>query len=126
LQSMHDIPKKYNNTHIKDCINKYIRRHTRLINVIRSNKQIFFIRENIVVKNQIATEEETSNFVSLIKSINPLCRFALIVVGDSMKPFKDNVAWIKLSTKRAPITWQTNNLAWNELWSLCNTIKPLL
>jgi hypothetical protein len=121
--SIHDIPQTYTPIHVQTFIEVYRRRHTRLLELIRSDEPLFFIRHSVV------SNAAAKRFVAAIKNINPNCRFALIIVGGEATPFKNHVARIQL-TERAPlptdIGWHTPHFAWGELWSLCDTIKGLL
>ena len=70
--SMHDIGRIVNKKSICDFIDKYTRRFNRLIERIKSNEKIYFIRYNKI------SEDEKALFIEAILKINPICDFALV------------------------------------------------
>ena len=72
ILSHHDLHNNYNDSDYKSAIYKYIRRYNRLMNDIKTEDEIYFIRFGI---------EDTSliyNFINKIKEINPLLKFKFI------------------------------------------------
>lgn len=79
LVSHHDIH-KFNDNSINEITEKYIRRYERLINTIKEQKKINFIR---YCKNQQnLEEEEIYTFYKNIKNINPELVFNFILISD--------------------------------------------
>lgn len=63
--SHHDLPNFYSEEQLSDVIEKYKRRYDRLINYIKSEDKIFFIRYGLEDYNMI------EYFFNIIKKINP-------------------------------------------------------
>ena len=79
LTSHHDI-KKIDSNSINELTKKYKRRYNRLVNIIREEKKINFIR---YCKNQENIEvEEIIKFQINIKNINPNLKFNFILISD--------------------------------------------
>ena len=79
LISHHDIH-EYNDSIVKETIEKYNRRYERLINTIKNKKQIFFIR---YCKNQNNIEDtEINKFYEKIHIINNNLLFKFILISD--------------------------------------------
>jgi hypothetical protein len=79
LISHHDIH-DFNDNSINEVTNKYIRRYERLINTLKEQKNINFIR---YCKNQQNLEEqEIYTFYKNIKNINPNLVFNFILISD--------------------------------------------
>jgi hypothetical protein len=71
---------KFNDNSINEITKKYIRRYERLINTIKEQKKINFIR---YCKNQQnLEEEEIYTFYKNIKNINPKLVFNFILISD--------------------------------------------
>jgi len=67
----------YTNDEFKDI---FIRRRERLLNTIRSNKRIIFIRfEGIIYKKY--TKSDIEDFIEAIQAINPQCDFKLLLIS---------------------------------------------
>lgn len=100
LTSHHDID-KFNENSINEITEKYVRRHKRLIDTIKEQKKINFIR---YCKNQEnIEEEEIIKFFDNIKNINPNLVFNFILIRDCNNliiPYsllKDNFFYINLN-----------------------------
>ena len=79
LTSHHDIH-EFNDNSINEITEKYIRRYERLINTIKEQKKINFIR---YCKNSTnIEEEEILIFYKNIKNINPNLLFNFILISD--------------------------------------------
>jgi len=79
LTSHHDIH-EFNDNSISEITEKYIRRYERLINTIKEQKKINFIR---YCKNSTnIEEEEILIFYKNIKNINPNLLFNFILISD--------------------------------------------
>ena len=100
LISYHDIH-YFNDNSINEVTNKYIRRYERLINTIKEQQKINFIR---YCKNQQNLEEnEIYTFYKNIKNINPNLLFNFILISDDNdlvipnNLLKDNFIYINLN-----------------------------
>jgi hypothetical protein len=100
LISHHDIH-DFNDNSINEITNKYIRRYERLINTIKEQEKINFIR---YCKNQQNLEEkEIYTFYKNIKNINPNLLFNFILISDDNdlvipnNLLKDNFIYINLN-----------------------------
>jgi hypothetical protein len=100
LISHHDIH-EFNDNSINEITEKYIRRHKRLINTIKEQNKINFIR---YCKNQQnIEEEEILKFYKNIKNINPNLLFNFILISDNNdlvipnSLLKDNFIYINLN-----------------------------
>ena len=79
LTSHHDIH-EFNQNSINEITDKYIKRHKRLINTIKEQTKINFIR---YCKNQYDIEEnEILKFQENIKKINPNLIFNFVLISD--------------------------------------------
>ncbi len=100
LTSHHDIH-EFNNNSINDITEKYTRRYKRLINTIKEQKKINFIR---YCRNQENIEEkEIISFYKNIININPNLEFNFILISDynnlviPKNLLKDNFIYINLN-----------------------------
>ncbi len=100
LISHHDI-NEFNDNSINEITEKYTRRYKRLINTIKEQKKINFIR---YCKNQQnIEEEEIIKFYNNIISINPKLSFNFILISDynnleiPHNLFKYNLIYINLN-----------------------------
>jgi hypothetical protein len=100
LISYHDIH-DFNDNSINEVTNKYIRRYERLINTIKEQQKINFIR---YCKNQQNLEEnEIYTFYKNIRNINPNLLFNFILISDDNdlvipnNLLKDNFIYINLN-----------------------------
>lgn len=98
---------------MKDFIDKYTRRINRLINIIKSNKKIIFIREEYgdVKINKIY------KFIDTIKKINPNINYYLVIISSKNISFTDPK--IKCFVSSKPINdWRRPEINWNEIFNL--------
>lgn len=63
--SHHDLPLNYSEEDFQNLIEKYNRRLNRIINYIKTEDKIFFIRYGL------EKQEDINNFIKIIKNINP-------------------------------------------------------
>ena len=118
--SIHDLPLEYSPEDVRAFLDTYIRRHNRLMEIIKDSRPIYFIRHGEV------TPEDASRFVTAVKRINPSCKFVLIVIGDVTTALQNNVMYLHL-TARDPlpsdIAWRTPHLAWSEVWEATSSLS---
>ena len=74
IYSHHDLNDNYTENDYNEFIEKYKRRYKRLINYIKNENKIFFIRYGI------EDLEEIKSFINIINKINPNLVFFLIIV----------------------------------------------
>jgi hypothetical protein len=94
--SIHDLAINYTDNDVINFIDKYTRRFNRIIEYIKSNEKICFIRNSFVSNLQI------DKFIETIKKINPNCDFTLVVIHNNNKNNTEilkrkNLLYIKLN-----------------------------
>lgn len=100
LTSHHDIH-EFNDNSINEITEKYIRRYNRLINTIKEQKKINFIR--YCYNQEDIEEDEIRNFYKNINNINPNLVFNFILISDydnlviPNSLLKDNFIYINLN-----------------------------
>ncbi|QKF94424.1 DUF1796 protein [Fadolivirus algeromassiliense] len=67
-----------NQTNMSDIVNKYERRIKRFINLIKSNKSICFVRDEL--KPIKINNGYISNFINVIKKINSECNCKIVII----------------------------------------------
>lgn len=77
--SIHDLPKNYTDTDILNFIDKYKKRFNRIIEHIKSNEKICFIR------NSYVSYTEIDKLIKIIKKINPNCNFTIVIIHNDKK-----------------------------------------
>ncbi len=115
--SIHDIPINYTDNDIFEFINKYTRRFNRIIEYIKSNEKICFIRFGYI------NNDQAKKFIETIKKINSDCDFTLVVIDNCKKNNTEilkqkNLLYIKLNiveTETEP-DWRTEFLNWNNIF----------
>jgi len=70
--SHHDLKENYDKCDYNEFIEKYKRRYNRLIECLKTENKIFFIRFGY------ETVTEFKEFIRIIREINPLCEFYII------------------------------------------------
>ena len=115
--SIHDLTKNYTDNDVLDFIDKYSRRFNRIIEYIKSNEQICFIRTGYVNFNEIY------KFIETIKKINSNCDFTIVVIDNNKqnKPEtikQNNLLYIKLNVDIPieKIDWKQKFLNWNSIF----------
>jgi hypothetical protein len=114
--SIHDIPINYTDNDIFEFINKYTRRFNRIIEYIKSNEKICFIRFGYV------DNDTAEKFFETIKKINPDCDFTLVVIyndkNNNIEILKQkNLLYIKLNVdKPLEVDWTQQFLNWNDIF----------
>lgn len=115
--SIHDLSKNYTDNDVLDFIDKYSRRFKRIIEYIKSNEQICFIRTGYVNFDAIY------KFIETIKKINSNCYFTIVVIDNNKqnKPEtikQDNLLYIKLNIDEPieNLDWTQQFLNWNSIF----------
>lgn len=116
--SIHDI-NRVNDKEILNFIDKYKRRHERLINIIKSVDTLHFIRYGKIE----ATEKEA--FIHTILDINPDCNFTLVSVN--IEQLSDSIVrsehYLEINLSYKPSTnelsdWGTSYLNWRSIFNI--------
>ena len=116
--SIHDI-NRFNDTEIHKFIDKYKRRHERLINIIKSLDTLHFIRYGKIED----TEKEA--FIHTILDINPDCNFTLVSVN--IEQLSDSIVrsdhYLEINLTYKPSTnelsdWGTSYLNWRSIFNI--------
>lgn len=90
--SIHDLPLKYTDVDISNFVEKYKRRYSRIIDLIKnSDKKFFFL-----IKGEFANFE-IDLFNENIKKINSDCNFRLVVIGYNNFEKKENLLTLNLN-----------------------------
>lgn len=84
--SIHDIPKNYTKNDIIQFIKKYKRRMNRILQYIKSNEKLCFLRYG----GDGITNNQVDRFIKGIKKINPKCNFTLVIITN-----KENINLLK-------------------------------
>ncbi len=114
--SIHDLSKNYTDNDVLDFIDKYSRRFKRIIEYIKSNEQICFIRMGYV------SYDEIYKFIETIKKINSNCDFTIVVIDNNKQNEpeiikKDNLLYIKLKVDiPTEFEWTHQFLNWNSIF----------
>ena len=112
--SIHDLSENYTNNEVLVFIDTYSRRFKRIIEYIKSNEQICFIRMGCV------SCDEIYKFIETIKKINRNCDFTIVVIDNNKQNNPEivkqhNLLYIKLNVD-IPIEkndWTKQFLNWN-------------
>jgi hypothetical protein len=112
--SIHDMPIDPTDKDIDDFINKYKRRYERLINYIKSNDEIYFIRHGDV------DDTNKQLFIQTIQSINKNCKFTLVLIRDQQfNSINRNANLLEINVISNPPLikdWTTNWLDWKSIF----------
>ena len=117
--SIHDVPVAYTEEHITEFIEQYVRRYERLIEAIRSNQKIVFIRWGAV------TTSAAKRFVAAVKNINERCPFMLVILDEKDTPLKHCILRMKLRTREVlptDVPWHSSHYFWEDLWAKCTAL----
>jgi len=110
--SVHDIPINYSDSDILCFIDKF----NRIIEYIKSNEKICFIRLGYVTDYQI------NEFIEKIKKINTDCDFILVIIDNNKKNITEilkqpNLLYIKLNIDvPKDFEWTHQFLNWNKIF----------
>jgi hypothetical protein len=113
--SIHDLPRNYTDNDILNFINKYSRRFNRIVQYIKSNEKLCFIRfghENY---------DEIYKFIETIKKINANCDFTIVVIDNDKKNNteilkQNNLLHIKLNIDNSGNDWRQHFLNWDNIF----------
>jgi len=108
--SIHDLKKEFNNDDIFEFIEKYRRRYNRIIEHIKSDRKLCFLKYGSV------NEELQNKFIETILKINPKCNFHLVIIDNNKSNVNsitksDHKLYIKLNVENPAISdWTTSYL----------------
>ena len=112
---IHDLPVNMKNKDVYDFIEKYKRRHQRMIDYIKGKEKIYFLRYGPI------TDLEKNKFIEVIQKINPQCDFVLVSIKieqNENRIKKENFFLeINLTNKDKPNDWEKNFLNWKQIFS---------
>jgi hypothetical protein len=115
--SIHDFSRNYTDNDILDFIDKYTRRFNRIIQFIKSNEKLCFIRFD-----HLLNYDEIYKFIETIKNINNNCDFTIVIIDNHTKNnseiFKqNNLLHIKLNLDKIENDWTEQFLNWKNIFS---------
>lgn len=119
--SLHDVGKDFCDKDIFDFIDKYKRRYYRMIDLIKSDEKIYFLKCGKV------NDSDKKLFIDTIKNINPKCDFALVSIDshcdNSITKSKYNsiikeplFLEINISYNDKGDDWTTSHIDWNQIF----------
>ncbi len=115
--SIHDLHINYNDKDILNFIDKYSRRFNRIIQYIKSNEKICFLR----LGNHV-NYDEIYKFIETIKKININCDFTIVFIDNNKNNNTEilkqpNFLHIKLNiNKDNNMDWTDQHLNWNNIF----------
>jgi len=115
--SIHDISVEFNDKSIYDFIDKYKRRFTRMLELIKSKEKIYFIRFGKKID-----ENEKNKFIQTILKINKCCDFALIsiIVNQEEKCIIKDDNYLEINIKKLQDVdkndWTHSYLDWKQIF----------
>lgn len=86
-ESIHDVSREFTDNDILEFINKYKRRFNRIIEYIKSDEKIYFIRNGGI------DDYSRQKFIETIFKINPNCNFVLIVIDNNSENDISNIKY---------------------------------
>lgn len=106
----------------EDVILKYQRRIDRFIELIKSNKTIYFVRDELKPNN--ISQKKINEFINSINKINKDCNFKLIIIIHN--PNQRDLEFFKLTIDNVRIIndkekfgdWKRPNFDWNDLFTI--------
>ena len=115
--SIHDISYDFTDNDIYNFINKYKRRFNRIIQYIKSNIKIYFVRVDNDIDNNTLQQ-----FIKTILNINPNCNFSLIII-DNNKTNNNSILkyehclYMKLNIDNPILSdWTLEYLNWSKIF----------
>ncbi len=114
--SIHDIGIDVTEKDINKFIEKYKRRLNRIVNYIKSNEKIYFLRFGYIDDNM------KSAFFQTIKAINPNCNFALISINqnENNNCINKEEHFLEINLIKPDIAppddWTTSYLDWKQIF----------
>ena len=114
--SIHDVLRDFSDNDILVFIDKYKRRFNRIIDYIKSDQKIYFIR------NDCIDDYTQQKFKETILKINPNCNFTLVIVDNnkennvSIEKY-DRCLYIKINNENTILSdWTTEYFNWDKIF----------
>ncbi len=120
FESVHDVRTNFEKQDIVGFLEKYKRRYDRIIELINSENELYFVRHSH--KNANITENQKRRFKSCILKINPNCQFNLVNLVDLNSHHIMEGNYIELDLGNyliKPIDdsdWTTSYYDWGNIW----------
>ena len=114
---IHDLPVHMKDHDVREMIEKYKRRHQRLLDTIKSDQPIYFIRYG----SKFMSTDDKNIFIETIQQINPNCRFTLVSL-EIEQPENNLVKeprFLRIQKTNKDITndWEKNFLNWKQIFA---------
>ncbi len=111
---LHDLRMKYTSAEFDEFIDKYRRRFARILDYIRGTETLYFVFKGPI------TEIQRYEFINVIKSINPNCKFTLVHIIKSTAPVETVIEqhFICIDASKfkkdtaVPADWMEKNYDW--------------
>lgn len=114
---VHNLPIVIKDQDIYEMIEKYKRRHQRMLDIIKSNQPIYFIRYG----TEFMPTHEKNTFIETIQQINPNCRFTLVSleIEQPEKKLEKEPGFIRIQKTDKDIAnnWEKNFLDWKQIFA---------
>ena len=114
---IHDLPVHMKDHDVHEMIEKYKRRHQRMLDIIKSNQPIYFIRYG----TQFMPTHEKNTFIETIRKINPNCRFILVSleIEQPENKLEKELGFLRIQKTDKDITsdWEKNFLDWKQIFA---------
>jgi len=114
--SIHDVKIEFDETDILEFIDKYTLRYYRILNYIKSDQTLYFVRNGKI------TEDEKNRFIKTILNINPSANFYLICIVESDKDSISKyeryitISFDKETHVKIPNDWKMSHLNWKQFF----------
>jgi hypothetical protein len=116
--SIHDLPIEYSQIELEEFVSKYKRRFERIIDYIKSNELIYFLRYSDI------TDDHIDQFICSIKKINPNCNFKLVCIfihENNSESIVSSDYFIKFNIKKPEFfdssDWTTTYIDWKKIFA---------
>jgi len=107
----HEFNKPINECDVDEFINKYQRRINRFMDLLNSDEEIIFVREELRKVNI----NKINNFINSIQNVNPNINFKLVIISNYEIDYEiDNVIF-HYSDKKID-TWMRYELEWYKIF----------
>jgi hypothetical protein len=122
--SIHDFKLDFSDKEINNFLHKYKRRYERIIEIIKSNKKLYFIRYGEIKDNH------KEAFIETILKINPNCNFTLVSINIKQNTYFVNQSkyFLEINLTYNPTQvecdndWTTSYIDWNFIFKTINEL----
>ena len=117
---VHYINKELNEIDLDNFIERYKKRHKNFIEIIKSNKKLFFVRYEDI------NENDKNMFIETILKINENCNFYLVNITlnnekEEIYQF-DNYIKITLKIKKNNASWISSGIDWKSIFDYLKSV----